>query len=51
MAGGSDDKREGPFKEQEYGCYLSEDAGSLGIEDSGFEEDFEVFFHGAIGSF
>ena len=51
LAGGSDDKRECPFEEQNYGCNLGEDVGSLGIEDSGFVQDFEIFFHGAVGTF
>ena len=36
LAGGSDDKREGSFKKEDDGCYLGEDVGSFGVEDSGF---------------
>ena len=40
LAGDPDDKREGSFKKENDGCYLSEDVSSLGIEDSGFVQDF-----------
>ena len=42
------DKGKGAFKKQDNGSGLSEDIGSSGIEDSGFMEDFDVFFKGAV---
>ena len=47
----SDNKREGSFEKKDNGSDLSQDIGSWCIKDSGFVEDFEVFFHGAVGAF
>ena len=42
------DKGKSPFEKQDNGSGLSEDIGSIGIKDSGFIEDFDVFFKGAV---
>ena len=47
----SDNKREGSFEKKDNGSDLSQDIVSWCIKDSGFVEDFEVFFHGAVGTF
>ena len=36
LVSGPDDKREGPFEEEDNGSHLCEDIGSLGVKDSGF---------------
>ena len=46
-----DDKAKGPPKQQDNGGHLSQDSGSLSVEDSGFFKDFQVLFHGAVGPF
>ena len=46
-----DDKAKGPLKQQNNGGHLSQDSGSLSVENSGFFEDFQILFHGAVGSF
>ena len=48
LASSFDDKGKSPFEKQDNGSGLSEDIGSSGIEDSGFIEDFDVFFKGAV---
>jgi hypothetical protein len=51
--GGSDLDNElsDTFEEDRHQGQLSEDSRSFEASDSGFKEDFEVFFGGAIGSF
>ena len=51
LACNSDDKREGPFKKEDDGGYLCKDISPWTIKDSGFVQDFEIFFHGAVCSF
>ena len=46
-----DNKSEGSFNKKDNGGYLGKDIGSWCIKDSGFIEDFEIFFHGAVGPF
>ena len=46
-----DNKSEGSFNKEDNDGQLGKDIGSWCIEDSGFVEDFEVFFHGAVGAF
>ena len=48
---GFDDKGEGSFEEGGAGGQLGEDFGSESVDDSGFAEDGDVFFGGAIDSF
>ena len=46
--GKPDDKLKSAAEQQDNACHLSEDVGSWAIKDSGFIEDFKVFFYGAI---
>jgi hypothetical protein len=48
LVGGSDDKREGSFEEQDNSSHLSQDIGPRPIKDFWFVEDFKVFLHGTI---
>ena len=46
-----DNKIKSAAEQQNNGCHLCQDSSSLSVKDSRFFKDFQIFFHGAVGSF